>query len=313
MQALQFEKYGEKDVLKINKVDVPTIKNPKDVLITVRAASLNPIDYIIRLGYLQSMLKLNLPSGISFDVSGVVSEVGKDVSRFKKGDQVYSRVPQEYMGTVQEYIIVPEDALALKPSNLSFEEAASIPLASLTAYQCFVEKANLKKGDKVFISGGSGGVGSFAVQYAKHVVGAYVVTTTSEKNAQLLKDLGADEVIDYTKEDFTQKLKDFDIALDLTREGGKILNILRKGGKGYSANVSPNEEILKLATEKESSYEYLWMHPSGSDLEKLAKFYEKKLVKPVIDSVYDFKDFQKAFERLESKRSVGKVVIQISK
>ena len=200
MKALQLTQYGSiKDSLSFDEVNKPIVLST-DVLIQTKAAAINPIDKSIVLGNLQALLPIALPSSIGYDVSGVIVEVGSEVKDFKAGDSVYSRVPQEQMGTIAEYVAVTSSAVAIKPENISFEEAASIPLAGLTAFQSF-EAAGLKANDKVLIHAGSGGVGSFAVQYAKSK-GAYVYTTTSTTNVEWVKELGADRVIDYKIENY---------------------------------------------------------------------------------------------------------------
>jgi len=212
MKALQIVKYGEiKDSLAFNEVNKPTIQ-AKDVLIEVKAAAINPIDKLIILGNLQGMLPIPLPSTIAYDVSGIVVDKGDEVSSFEIGDLVYSRVPQEQMGTIAEYVAVTSVAVSKKPGNISVEEAASLPLAGLTALQS-LEYAGIKENDKILIHAGSGGVGSFAIQYAK-AKGAYVYTTTSTNNVKWVKELGADRVIDYKTEDYKTIVKDADIVFD---------------------------------------------------------------------------------------------------
>ena len=199
MKALQIVKYDElKKSLAFNEVSKPTAQ-VNEVLIAVKAAAINPIDKSIILGNLQSLLPIPLPSTSAYDVSGVVVEKGSNVSNFEIGDLVYSRVPQEQMGTLAEFVTVLSEAVSKKPGNISFEEAAGLPLAALTALQS-LEYANIKTNDKVLIHAGSGGVGSFAIQYAK-AKGAYVYTTTSTSNVDWVKKLGADRVIDYKTED----------------------------------------------------------------------------------------------------------------
>ena len=200
MKALQIVKYGEiKDSLAFNDVNQPSVQ-ANDVLIEVKAAAINPIDKSIILGNLQGMLPIALPSTSAYDVSGIVVEKGNEVSNFEIGDLVYSRVPQVQMGTLAEFVVITSEVVSKKPGNISFEEAASLPLAGLTALQS-LEYAGIKENDKVLIHAGSGGVGSFAIQYAK-TKGAYVYTTTSTSNVKWVKELGADRVIDYNTEDY---------------------------------------------------------------------------------------------------------------
>ena len=212
MKALQIIKYGEiKDSLAFNEVNQPSVQ-ANDVLIEVKAAAINPIDKSIVLGNLQGLLPIPLPSTSAYDVSGIVVEKGNEVSNFEIGDLVYSRVPQEQMGTLAEFVAVTSNAVSKKPGNISFEEAAGIPLAGLTALQS-LEFAGIKANDRILIHAGSGGVGSLAIQYAK-AKGAYVYTTTSTENVQWVKELGADRVIDYKTEDYKTIVKDVDVIYD---------------------------------------------------------------------------------------------------
>jgi len=212
MKALQLVKYGAiKDSLTFNEISKPKVQ-AKDVLIEVKAAAINPIDKLIVLGNLQGMLPVAFPSTVAYDVSGIVVEKGAEVSDFEIGDLVYARVPQEQMGTIAEYVAVTSVAVSKKPGNITFEEAASLPLAGLTAMQS-LEYAGIKENDKVLIHAGSGGVGSLAIQYAK-AKGAYVYTTTSTNNVKWVKELGADRVIDNKTEDYKTIVKDVAVVFD---------------------------------------------------------------------------------------------------
>ena len=241
MKALQIIKYGEiKDSLSFNEVSKPTVQ-ANDVLIEVKAAAINPIDKSIILGNLQGMLPIPLPSTSAYDLSGIVVETGNEVSNFEIGDLVYSRVPQEQMGTLAEFVAVTSDAVSKKPGNISFEEAASLPLAGLTALQS-LEYAGIKENDKVLIHAGSGGVGSFAIQYAK-AKGAYVYTTTSTNNVQWVKELGAYRVIDYKTEDYKSIAKDVDIVFDTLGQNYSLdsFEVVKEGGRVVSV-VGPLDE-----------------------------------------------------------------------
>ncbi len=246
MKALQLIKYGEiKDSLAFNEVSKPTVQ-ANDVLIEVKAAAINPIDKSIILGNLQSIIPISFPSTSAYDVSGVVVEKGDEVRHFEIGDLVYSRVPQEQMGTIAEYIAVNSIAVSKKPGNISFEEAASIPLAGLTALQS-LEHVGIKENDKVLIHAGSGGVGSFAIQYAKSK-GAYVYTTTSTDNVEWVKALGADRVIDYKKENYKTIVKDADIVFDTLGKNYTLeaLQLVKQGGKVVSVVGPLDEESAKM-------------------------------------------------------------------
>jgi NADPH:quinone reductase-like Zn-dependent oxidoreductase len=327
MKALQLIKYGEiKDSLAFNEVSKPTVQ-ANDVLIEIKAAAINPIDKGIILGNLKDMLPIQLPSTLAYDVSGVVVEKGDEVSNFEIGDLVYSRVPQEQMGTIAEYVAVTSIAVSKKPGNISYEEAASLPLVGLTALQS-LENAGIKANDKVLIHAGSGGVGSFAIQYAK-AKGAYVYTTTSTDNVNWVKELGADRVIDYKTEDYKTIVTDADIVFDTL--GGnysvEAFKVIKQGGKVVSvagpldedtakmfgmADYKLPEELSKLISGKDASYKFIFMHPNGAHLGEIKLLIEDEKIKPIIDKVYSFSESIEAFTHLASGRAKGKIVIKIS-
>ena len=327
MKALQLIKYGEiKDSLTINEISRPTIQ-ANDVLIEIKAAAINPIDKSIILGNLQGLLPIPMPSSLAYDVSGIVVATGDQVSNFEIGDLVYSRVPQEQMGTLAEFVAVTSAAVSKKPGNISFEEAASIPLAGLTALQS-LEYAGIKENDKVLIHAGSGGVGSFAIQYAK-TKGAYVYTTTSTSNVQWVKALGADRVIDYKTEDYKSIVKDADIVFDtlgqnytteafeVVKQGGKVVSVVgpldEDSAKMFGmADYKLPEEIAGLSSDKEASYKFIFMHPNGAHLEAIKSLIEDEKIKPIIDTVYPFSESIDAFSHLASGRAKGKIVIKLN-
>jgi NADPH:quinone reductase-like Zn-dependent oxidoreductase len=327
MKALQITKYGEiKNSLVFNEVDKPTVQ-AKDVLIEVKAAAINPIDKSIVLGHLQTMIPIQFPSGIAYDVSGTVVEKGSEVTNFEIGDLVYSRVPQEQMGTIAEYVAVTSDAVANKPGNISFEEAASIPLAGLTALQS-LEHAGIKENDKVLIHAGSGGVGSFAIQYAK-AKGAYVYTTTSTANVDWVKELGADRVIDYKTEDYKSIVKNADIVFDTLGNNYTLeaFDVLKQGGKVVSVIGPIDEDTAKmfgmtdyklpedLATQidsKKADYKFIFMNPNGANLSDIKSLIEDEKIRPVIDTVYPFAQSIEALAHLATGRAKGKIVIKIN-
>lgn len=327
MKALQIVKYGDiKEGLSLNEVKKPSPK-AKDILIEVKAASLNPIDYKIVEGHLKDMLPLKLPCTIGFDVSGVVVEKGEDVSNFEIGDEVYSRVPQEQMGTVAEFVAVNSDLVAKKPENVSFEEASGLPLIGLTAIQA-LERVGLKENDRILIHAGSGGVGSFAIQYAK-TKGAIVYTTTSTKNVAWVKALGADRVIDYKTEDYKEVANNLDIVLDTL--GGDYtfdaFEIIKEGGRVSTIAGPPDEEtakhmgmgdyklpekLSKLIKEKSAVYKLTWMQPNGEQLSAITEMVENGDIKPIVDLIYSFEDGIDAYEYLATGRAQGKVIISLS-
>ena len=245
MKAIQIIKYGAiNDSLSVKEIEKPAITS-NDILVEVKAASINPIDYKLVQGHLKEMLSLNFPITIGYDLSGVVVEKGVDVTKFEIGDAVYSRVPQEQMGTVAEFVSVHCDVVAKKPENISFEEAAGLPLAGLTAIQA-LESVGIKKEDRILIHAGSGGVGSIAIQYAK-AKGAIVYTTTSTKNVDWVKALGADRVIDYKTEDYKEVANNLDIVFDTL--GGDYtfdaFKIIKDGGKVTSIVGPPDLDTAK--------------------------------------------------------------------
>jgi NADPH:quinone reductase-like Zn-dependent oxidoreductase len=327
MKALQIIKYGEiQDSLAFNEVNKPTVQ-ATDLLIEVKAAAINPIDKSIILGNLQSMLPIPMPSTSAYDVSGIVVELGNEVSEFEIGDLVYSRVPQEQMGTITDYVAVTSTAVSKKPNNISFEEAASLPLAGLTALQS-LEYAGIKENDIVLIHAGSGGVGSFAIQYAK-AKGAYVYTTTSTNNVSWVKELGADRVIDYKTEDYKSIVKDADIVFDtlgknytmeafgVVKKGGKVVSVVgpldEASAKMFGmADYKLPEELAKLSSEKAAEYKFIFMHPNGSHLKEIKALVEDDKIKPIIDKVYPFSESIEAFIHLASGRAKGKIVIKIA-
>jgi NADPH:quinone reductase-like Zn-dependent oxidoreductase len=327
MKALQLTKYGEiKDSLSFNEIAKPTIQ-ATDVLIAIKAAAINPIDNSIILGNLQSLLPITMPSNLAYDVSGIVIAKGEQVSNFEIGDLVYSRVPQEQMGTITEYVAVTSAAVSKKPGNISFEEAASIPLAGLTALQS-LENAGIKANDKVLIHAGSGGVGSFAIQYAK-TKGAYVYTTTSTSNVPWVKALGADRVIDYKTEDYKTIVKDADIVFDtlgqhytieafeVVKVGGKVVSVVgpldEESAKMFGmSDYKLPEELASISKDKGASYKFIFMHPNGSHLATIKALIEDEKIKPIIDKIYPFDESIAAFTHLATGRAKGKIVIKIA-
>ncbi len=280
------------------------------VMIEVHASSVNPVDNLIRAGYLKGVLPLRFPYTMGNDVSGVVTAVGKNVSRFKVGDAVFARPGSMQSGTFAEYVVVKEQEVAAKPANLSHQQAASVPLVGLTAWQALVSKAQLKAGQKVLIHAGSGGVGSLAIQIAKHL-GATVVATTSTDNLALVKSLGADQVIDYKTQDFAALVKDCDVVLDTL--GGstrtKSHAVLKKGGFLISviAPADTSGEAEKLGVRSEAFF----MWPSGEQLAQLGALLQSGAIKPLVDRVFALDDVQQALDYSQSGRAKGKIVIQV--
>lgn len=295
--------------VEIGDVPAPVLADDS-VIIKVHAASINPIDNILRMGYLKEMMPISFPFVMGYDVSGVVTEVGNNVSTFKIGDEVYARPNQEDKGAVAEFARMKAAELALKPASLTHAEAASLPLAGLTAWQAFIEFAHLKKGQKVLIHAGSGGVGTLAIQMAKHL-GAFVATTVSARNADLVKSLGADLVIDYKTEAFDEVISDYDVVFDMV--GGDIMNrsfkVLKKGGHLVSIK---GQDTDGLAAKHDVKFDWFFMHPDGAQLETLADLVASGALKPIIDSTFTFADAAKAYDHLAEGHAVGKIVIDMT-
>ncbi len=310
MTAVQINDYGDRSVLALNnEVEIPTPAE-NEVLIKVKSAAVNPVDWKIREGYLQAMLNHELPLTLGWDVSGEIVATGDQVTDLKLGDAVYSRPNIAKNGSYAEYITVVSSEVAIKPKSLSWQEAAGVPLAALTAWQVLYEFANLKAGDRVLIHAGSGAVGQFAIQLAK-LRGAYVYTTTSSKNTNLVLGLGADEVINYHEEDFSE-LKNIDVVFD-TIGGDTLANswkTLKDGGCLVSIIEEPDETI---ASEYGVSAYFCFVQPSREQLNKLAELADAGQLKVSIDSEFELDEVVKAHERSESGRAQGKIIINVSK
>jgi NADPH:quinone reductase-like Zn-dependent oxidoreductase len=326
-------KHYKQDLPTIEQVPMPKI-GANDVLIKIIAASINPIDLKTKDGGLKMLLKYEMPLILGSDFSGIITEVGAAITNFKVGDPVYGRVQKNRIGTFAEYIAVAQGDIAIKPANLTFEEAAAIPLVGLTSYQALHDIMKIKPNQKVLIQAGSGGIGTIAIQLAK-MLGAYVATTTSAKNFELVKSLGADQVIDYQTENFYDKLHDYDYVFDT--QGGKILEnafkIIKPGGKVVSISGLPNERfaeeyhlplwkklafrlvtrnLTKLEKTSQADYHFLFMKPSGKQLETLRTYLEAGTLKPVIDRIIPFSEIADAFNYSHSGKAKGKIILKIS-
>lgn len=294
--------------IEIAEIDAPALSDDS-VLINVHAASINPIDYILQSGAMKDNIPLEFPHVMGFDVAGEITEIGKDVTGFSVGDAVYARANQQDAGAIAQVARLKASEMALKPANISHAEAASVPLAGLTAWQALITKAKMKKGDKVLIHAGSGGVGTLAIQIAKYF-GAHVATTCSARNADLVRDLGADVVIDYKEQTFEDELSDYDIVFDMI--GGETLNrsfkVLKKGGTLVSIK---GQDTDNLAPDHGVRFEWFFMEPDGAMLADLGKLIEDGHVKTVIDSTYKMEDVVAAYASLKDGHAVGKIVVTI--
>lgn len=332
MQALTFKRYGKSPEIGFSELPVPVLQ-PDELLVEVHAAGLNPIDNMIPTGMFKPVMKFQLPATIGSDLAGVVVEVGSQVTRFKKGDAVFASLFDLGTGSIAEFAVVPERVAAIKPENLDFVQAASIPMVGLTSWQALKDRANVQKGQKVFIPAGAGGIGSFAIQLAKYF-GAKVGTTTSTGNVQLVSSLGADEVVDYKKHQFEKTLHGYDMVLGTLRgdEIERSINILKPGAKIVSL-VGPldvafasarrlnfilkvvfglmSRKIMRLAAKREVSYSFLFVRPDGGQLSEIGALLNAERIRPVIDKVFPFGEAKEALEYLAQGRAKGKIVVKI--
>ncbi|WP_458779847.1 NADP-dependent oxidoreductase [Arthrobacter sp. D3-16] len=331
MRAFVVTKYREP----LREADVPEpIVGDRDVLVQVQAAGLNQLDEKIRLGEFKQILPYKLQLILGHDVAGTVLQVGAKVRGFRPGDEVYGRPDKDRIGTFAERIAVAEEDLALKPASASMEEAGSLPLVALTAWQALVEQGNVRPGDKVLIHAGAGGVGSVAIQLAKHL-GATVATTASSANAGFVRDLGADTVIDYRSQDFEQLLSGYDLVLDSL--GGenleKSLRILKPGGKAIGISGPPDpafarnaglNPVLRLAISGLSSkirrqarklgvtYEFLFMRASGDQLRQISALVDDGVLRPTVGKVFSFDQTPEALQSLADGGIRGKAVVALT-
>ncbi|GGG60377.1 NADP-dependent oxidoreductase [Paenibacillus radicis (ex Gao et al. 2016)] len=330
MKAIVIDAY--KRPLRFAELQLPEL-GEHDVRVEIYAASLNPIDYKLRDGLLRLIQKYDFPLILGHDLAGIVTAIGSKVSKFSVGDEVYGRPRGSRIGTLAEYISVHEDDISLKPQNVSFEEAASIPLIGLTTFQAFTGVMALQKDQKILIHAGAGGIGTFAIQLAK-AMGAYVATTTSENGYDLVKRLGADLIINYKQQPFENIIQDYDAVYDtlggdvlkksftVLKPHGKLVSIAGLPGGNFAreAGLGPLKTALfsivgrrmtALAAKNNVDYDYHYMKPSGLDLSSIKQLIEANQIKPVIDKIFDFQDTAKAFAYLETGRAKGKVVVSV--
>ncbi|MBJ2140064.1 NADP-dependent oxidoreductase [Delftia acidovorans] len=332
MKAFVLESYGANRALQLAEVPEPQLRDD-EVLVQVHAAGVNQLDSKIRDGQFKLILPYRLPLILGHDVAGVVVKAGPRVRQFKPGDEVYARTDDFRIGTFAEFVPVKESSLAPKPKGLTMEEAASIPLVGLTVWQALVETAKLSKGQRVFIQAGSGGVGTFAIQLARHL-GATVATTTSAANFELVRSLGADVVIDYRTQDFEDVLHDYDVVLN-SQDGktlGKSLRVLKGGAKLVSISGPPDPAFgrniaapafVRLVMRLLSSgirrrargcgidYSFLFMRANGGQLREITRLIEAGAIRPVVDKVFAFESTNEALAYSEAGHAKGKVVIKI--
>ena len=332
MKALIFNRYGKRDNVTFADVPRPTPKSD-EILVQVYAAGLNPIDTKIPNGTFKPIIKLKLPATLGSDLAGVVVETGNRVTRFRPGDAVFASTFELGTGTLAEYAIVSENAAALKPANLDFKQAASIPMVGLTSWQALKERADLKPGQKVFIPAGSGGIGTFAIQLAKHL-GAKVGTTTSTANVDLVRSLGADEVVDYKKHEFVDVLRDYDVvlgtvpgdalekALRILKPKSTLVSLVGPPDAAFARSRGMNflmvgmfgllsRKIIRNAKNRGVAYSFLFAHPDGNQLAEIGELLRSERIRPVIDKIFPFEQAKEALAYLEKGRAKGKVVVQL--
>ena len=330
MKAFVVEKYG-KDGVRAADVPEPTM-GPRDVLVRVHAASINPLDKMVRNGEFTQLLKYKTPFVLGHDLAGVVARIGSEVRSFKAGDEVYARPRDLRIGTFAEAIAVDQDDVALKPASLTMAEAAAVPLVSLAAWQALVDVAQVQPGHKVLVHAGAGGLGSTVIQVARHL-GAHVATTAREDEAERARALGADEVIDYSTTDFADVLSGYDVVIDslggdnLTRS----LTVLKPGGLAISVVGPPDsafatqlgqpllKPVMAVLSRKVRAqarklgvrYSFFFMHADGAQLATLAPLYDSGVLKPVLDRTFGFDRTLDALAYVEQGKANGKIVVTL--
>jgi NADPH:quinone reductase-like Zn-dependent oxidoreductase len=332
MRAFTIDRYKSKDGGRFVDTPQPTVGD-EDVLVQVHAAGVNLLDAKIASGEFKLMLPYRFPLILGNDVAGVVVQVGPRVRGFKPGDEVYARPDKDRIGTFAEFIAMHERDVAIKPAELSMEEAAGIPLVGLTAWQALVEMADLQPGQKVFIQAGTGGVGTFAIQLAKHL-GATVATTASSANFELVKSLGADVMIDYKKEDFETMLHGYDVVLHSqdSKTLDKSLRVLKPGGTLISISGPPDpafadeiglpwyvKQIIRIlsfgarrkAKRLKVGFRFLFMRASGAQLSQITSLIDQGVIRPVMDRVFPFDETKDAVDYVDGGRAKGKVVVKV--
>lgn len=332
MKALTFKRYGKSPELGFDNIDCPA-PDDYEILVIVFAVGLNPIDNLIPTGIFKPVLHFKLPATLGSDLAGVVIAVGSRVMRFKPGDEIFASTFDTGMGSLAEFAVVPESAAAIKPVNLDFVQAASLPMVSLTCWQALTERAGLQPGQKVFIPAGSGGIGSFAIQLAKHL-GAQVATTTSTDNAGWVSHLGADEAIDYKKQEFENVLSGYDVVLgtirgdsiekstQILKPGGKIVSLIGPLDAAFARSRRLNvllrlvfglmsRKIMRLTKNRGLIYSFLFVRPDGEQLAQIGKLIEAEQIRPVIDKVFPFIEAKEALAYLGQGHAKGKVVVKM--
>ena len=334
MKVVQIDNYSKTiDSVKIREINIPEIK-PDEVLVRVKSVGINPVDNMITRGEVKLITPYSFPLSIGNELAGVIEKTGEKVTEFKEGDRVFSRLPTNKIGAFAEYVAINKKDLAKIPEYLSFNEAAAIPLTALTAYQA-LNILQLKLGETLFISGGSGGFGAMAVPLAK-TRGIKVITNGSLENKERVLALGAELFLDYKTEDYAQLLHDVDGVIDTIggKETEKQFSILKQGGKLVSLKGMPNGRFAKkmglplwkqwifgfagrsfdnMAKKRNQEYHFIFVQSSGEQLSEIAKVLEENQIRPSIDSIYSFEDIAKALVKVDKGSSRGKTIVEISK
>lgn len=311
MKTIAIDNYGNREELVAKELARPE-PAADEILIEIKAAAVNPIDWKLREGYLTEKIKLEFPIVLGWDAAGIVSKTGHQVEKFQVGDRVFVRPELTNRGTYAEYTTAKADLAALIPDKIDFQTAAAVPLAGLTAYQALLDVGQLKASEKVLIHAGAGGVGSFAIQIAKNL-GAKVATTASSRNIDFLKELGADKVINYQTTDFSKELDDYDLVIDTM--GGKIqensFSVLKRGGRLVSIVQKPDDKKAKSLGIKADLH---WLIPDGNELSILAEMMQKKALKPIVGKTFPFSEsgLKSAHQLSESHHAKGKIIINIT-
>jgi len=332
MKALTFKRYGKSPDIGFSDIDRPTLQ-PDELLVQVHAAAVNPIDNMVPAGTFEPVLHFKLPAVLGSDLAGVVVDVGSHVTRFKPGDEVFASVFDLGRGSLAEFVAVPESVAALKPPNLDFVQAAAVPMVALTSWQALKERINLRRGQKVFIPAGSGGIGTFAIQVA-HQLGAQVGTTVSAGSVELVRGLGADEIVDYKKQEFETVLSGYDAvlgtvqgdaiekSLGILKPGSQIVSLVGPLDPGFAEKrglnfflkfvfVLMSRKIRRLAGKRDVAYSFLFVRPDGQQLTEIGELLKTERIRPVIDKVFPFGQAKQALDYLALGRAKGKVVVKI--
>ncbi len=333
MRAVIVDRYGTPGTVRVGEVPNPVV-GARDVLVEVHAAGVNPLDVKIRAGEFKALLPYKVPFLLGNDVAGVVLEVGSDVDRFSVGDEVYARPGKDRIGTFADVIAIDQDEVAAKPTSLTMTEAAALPLVALTAWQALVERANVQPGQKVLIHAGAGGVGTIAIQLA-HQLGAEVATTVSTRNVDLVKNLGADVVIDYREQDFSTVLSGYDMVLDsvgganlsqsfqVLRPGGLAVGIAGPPDPAFAREIGANPLVRGAMTALSAKtrwtarrhdvrYSFLFMRADGAQLTHITELVDAGHIRPIVDRTFEFDAVLDALAYVEAGSSrPGKVVVEM--